>query len=242
MDIHKPKPWHGLREFLKEYLIIVIGVLTALAAEQGVEWLHWQERTQRTEETLHAELHDMTLGAVGQLAINKCTFDMLDRIEKALIESGDDWTPPYVFVARGVKGLLEAPKADWTDQAWRNAQADGTANHLPQSEVLALGGIYANAAHLKMLNEQSEIDMAELNSLGGLRRLDTGTRSQYLRLVWRVRQELLGLAINGQNLLEQAHDLKVKPARLEEYNPIAMGNYQRICRGFYSGETVIPLT
>jgi len=30
MDIHKPKPWHGLREFLKEYLIIVIGVLTAL--------------------------------------------------------------------------------------------------------------------------------------------------------------------------------------------------------------------
>lgn len=32
MDIHKPKPWHGVREFLKEYLIIVVGVLTALAA------------------------------------------------------------------------------------------------------------------------------------------------------------------------------------------------------------------
>ena len=42
MDIHKPKPWHGVREFLKEYVIIVIGVLTALGAEQGVEWLHWQ--------------------------------------------------------------------------------------------------------------------------------------------------------------------------------------------------------
>lgn len=36
MDIHKPKPWHGPREFLKEYLIIVVGVLTALAAEQTV--------------------------------------------------------------------------------------------------------------------------------------------------------------------------------------------------------------
>ena len=42
MDIHKPKPWHGVREFLKEYVIIVVGVLTALAAEQGVEWLRWQ--------------------------------------------------------------------------------------------------------------------------------------------------------------------------------------------------------
>jgi hypothetical protein len=38
MDIHKPKPWHGVREFLKEYLIVVGGLLTALAAEQGVEW------------------------------------------------------------------------------------------------------------------------------------------------------------------------------------------------------------
>jgi hypothetical protein len=35
MDIHKPKPWHGLREFLKEYLIIVVGVMTALAGECG---------------------------------------------------------------------------------------------------------------------------------------------------------------------------------------------------------------
>jgi hypothetical protein len=29
---HKPKPWHGWREFLKEYVIVVVGVLTALAA------------------------------------------------------------------------------------------------------------------------------------------------------------------------------------------------------------------
>ncbi len=40
MDIHKPKPWHGLREFLKEYVIIVVGVLTALGAQQVAEALH----------------------------------------------------------------------------------------------------------------------------------------------------------------------------------------------------------
>ncbi len=46
MDIHKPKPWHGFREFLKEYVIIVVGVLTALGAEQGVEWLHWRHEVE----------------------------------------------------------------------------------------------------------------------------------------------------------------------------------------------------
>lgn len=42
MEIHKPKPWHTVREFLKEYAIIVLSVITALAAEQAVEWLNWQ--------------------------------------------------------------------------------------------------------------------------------------------------------------------------------------------------------
>jgi hypothetical protein len=37
MDIHKPKPWHGLREFLKEYLIMPRGVkpMTPLFAGRG---------------------------------------------------------------------------------------------------------------------------------------------------------------------------------------------------------------
>ena len=45
------KPWTftnpisaRAREFLKEYAIIVIGVLTALGAEQGVEAAHWHQK------------------------------------------------------------------------------------------------------------------------------------------------------------------------------------------------------
>ena len=32
VEFHKPKPFHNWREFLKEYVIIVLGVATALAA------------------------------------------------------------------------------------------------------------------------------------------------------------------------------------------------------------------
>jgi len=60
MDIHKPKPWHGLREFLKEYLIIVVGVLTALGAEQVAEWLHLRHETAEAREVLRIEIeHDL---------------------------------------------------------------------------------------------------------------------------------------------------------------------------------------
>jgi hypothetical protein len=241
VDIHKPKPWHGWPEFLKEIGTIVIGVLIALGAEQAVEWLHWQERTRQTEENLRAELHDATLNAVAQLAISKCDNDMLNRLEAAVAASGDDWTPPYVFTGAGVKGVLEAPKGSYTSQAWRDAQADGTINHLPKAELLAFGDIYETAADLKAINEQEEAEMAELNSLGVVRRLDTGTRTEYLRLIWRVRENLTGLRIFSQDLLDQADGLKVKRARIEEYRPAAWAFYQRSCREFYTGKTVIPL-
>jgi hypothetical protein len=65
LDIHKPKPWHGLREFLKEYVIIVVGVLTALAFEQGVEWLHWRHVTEVTEEHLRGGVSDAVLFSIA---------------------------------------------------------------------------------------------------------------------------------------------------------------------------------
>jgi hypothetical protein len=40
MEIHKPKPWHGWREFAKEVGTIVLGVLIAIGFEQAVEALH----------------------------------------------------------------------------------------------------------------------------------------------------------------------------------------------------------
>lgn len=33
VEAHKPKPWHGPGEFLREYLIVVVGVLTALGGD-----------------------------------------------------------------------------------------------------------------------------------------------------------------------------------------------------------------
>ena len=58
MEIHKPKPWHGSREFLKEIGTIVIGVLIALGAEQAVEWLHWRDQMGQTRESLRAEIEN----------------------------------------------------------------------------------------------------------------------------------------------------------------------------------------
>jgi hypothetical protein len=81
MDIHKPKPWHGWREFLKEYAIVVIGVLTALAGEQAVEWLHWRHEVADTREALATELSN-TLGVLQLIsAQDRCIDVRLDLLK-----------------------------------------------------------------------------------------------------------------------------------------------------------------
>jgi hypothetical protein len=52
MEIHRLKPVHGWREFLKEVGIIVLGVLIALAAEQAAETLRHEQQVEVGERAL----------------------------------------------------------------------------------------------------------------------------------------------------------------------------------------------
>jgi hypothetical protein len=56
MEIHKPKPWHGSREFLKELGTIVLGILIALSLEQMVETAHEAKESREARDAVRAEV------------------------------------------------------------------------------------------------------------------------------------------------------------------------------------------
>src|SRR3954463_16706397 len=81
MEIHKPKPIRNWREFLKEYAIIVIGVLTALAGEQAVEKLRERSRAAEARASVHAEIA-RNLGLMERREKSEtCLKKRLDEIE-----------------------------------------------------------------------------------------------------------------------------------------------------------------
>src|SRR5437764_235104 len=115
MDIHKPKPWHGLREFLKEYVIIVVGVLTALAGEQAVEAVHRQQEVGEAREALREVMvADATLLKLDLEEV-PCVQARLDRI--AAWANGGDFPP----VNMGRAGT------ELSASAWDQAKAMGAA-------------------------------------------------------------------------------------------------------------------
>src|SRR5947209_13236270 len=135
MDIHKPKPWHGLREFLKEYVIIVVGVLTALAFEQAVEWLHWRHVTQQTEENLRGGVDSDLFAAIGRVATLPYVNARTVELTKALASNAPAWRGTTVAVLAGLMKpalpqVIREPKGNYARTAWDIAVAQGAVLHM----------------------------------------------------------------------------------------------------------------
>jgi hypothetical protein len=112
MDIHKPKPWHGVREFLKEYVIIVVGVLTALTAEQTVEALHERGLAREARAAIDSEMQD----DVNRIAYRQAQQPCIDRRLKEITGLLADWAggkaPPAGLVL-GDPGDLPMVQQRW---------------------------------------------------------------------------------------------------------------------------------
>src|SRR5262249_36040378 len=132
MDIHKPKPWHSLREFLKEYVIIVVGVLTALGAEQTAEWLHWRHQVAEARQELRHEVGlDMEL-LRRRVAVTACVDHRLDELAAIMKQASESGRLPPVGFFYGMSSDF------WRTEVW-DAQRDGqTLTHLPSGEIAAL--------------------------------------------------------------------------------------------------------
>ena len=166
MDIHKPKPWHGLREFLKEYLIIVIGVLTALAAEQGVEWLRWQEKLVWAEEALKRDQSLLADVASERVAVGHCLSDRLDQL-KARAEDDRLRASPLPADAEGVQMgfAYSAPSRAWNTRVWDQMMADGTVQHMDRERARALSLLYLTVQSANVGNHEEKNEATDLRVL-----------------------------------------------------------------------------
>ena len=138
MDIHKPKPWHGAREFLNEYVIIVVGVLTALAGEQLVETLHWSHKVENAETALHAELAEDVGFATEQQALNRCGQRYVDVLETAIAQNRPEVIAALYRVGAPGRGH------SWRSETWTAALDAQIPDHLSPERQRA----YSVAFHL----------------------------------------------------------------------------------------------
>jgi hypothetical protein len=159
MDVHKPKLIRNWREFLKEYAIIVIGVLTALLAEQAVQSIEWQHKVRAAIADMEQEL---SAGdgpeSYARLAMHDCLATRLTNIRSA-IEKGD---------RDASTGLIETvwlPNKTYDSFAHDSAIASDVGSHMPVDRMFNFRIVYSLIPELNRLQDKELSDLALLRAL-----------------------------------------------------------------------------
>jgi hypothetical protein len=159
MDVHKPKPWHGWREFLKELGTIVLGVSVALAAEQTVEWFHWHTQVRTAREVLAAELVTSIGNGTQRVAEFQCQEKRLEGIAEILDAATQSGTLPPMAPIQG------APFRSWPSGVWNSVLNSQVASHFPREQLAELGSIYQT---IQQANADNSLEFATWASLSGM--------------------------------------------------------------------------
>ena len=200
MDIHKPKPWHGWREFLKEYLIIVAGIVTALLGDQGVEQLRRGAEVREARAALHDEI--ATDAAIAARSIEPA------HCYAAQLDAGDAWArggprPPEV-------SLLGLTMLSTT---WETAKT-GAVTHMPLKERLGLAAFYNGASgHQRIIVAEEDAYLA-LRVFWAHSELDKDTAARLLETIKRARVLNDVHIISSRQVVADAAAVGVKPKTL----------------------------
>jgi hypothetical protein len=199
MDIHKPKPWHGVREFLKEYAIIVVGVLTALGAEQAAEWGHRTEEVAQARKALHREIaYDARAALIGARE-DGCYRDLL--LQYAAWARGG---PKPAFNL----GRLSLP--DVRTPVWDVAKSTAVAN-MDLDERFAFASFYGQAANQNTLVANTRTASGQLAGYAFLDRLSPEQAGALLQDIGMLRTLLVIKSGNWGALVSMARKLGVEP-------------------------------
>jgi hypothetical protein len=205
MDIHKPKPWHDVREFLKEIGTIVVGVLIALAAEQAVETLHWAHRVADAEDAMRAELLQSERDAYYRLATRPCAKIELNGIESSLIAWRDRGTPVPTIAP------YQRPRRPWQSDAWNSARALQITGHMPTVRLTAYSQAYFFADVLHETQREERDVLNELNTLTvNAGRLQPAERDRLFVALVHARGLLIDMDLAGWLLLERGKVLGLR--------------------------------
>ena len=173
-EIPKPKPGRDWRSFGKEYVIVVLGVATALAAQQGADWLRWRSEVAQARQIIAGEMARNISYGIARMRQAACINSRLHEIEKILADAARNGVLPPLGTLGG------PPVVPWSSGAWESVVASQTATHFPRQQLASLSLSYARVQRAENWNRQEAQEWATLNRLSGPgRRFDAALGAEW---------------------------------------------------------------
>jgi len=167
-----------------ELVVVVVGVLLALWAQEWVEGRREDKAHEKSLEALNREILIMQAAAARPVAVDACVVAQFDRLRGMLEESGEDWPG---LVAKGrleregrMEGPINFPTNSYSNEAVRRARDTGALEALPDEVALAYEEIFYTLRRLDAVHNDMKKVLAHLRPLSRPMKIDANARLDML--------------------------------------------------------------
>jgi hypothetical protein len=239
MEVHKPKLVANWRELMKEWGIIVLGVLTALLAEQAEQSIDWHHMVNAAIGDMDNELSSGDgPQAYARVAMHDCIARQLGSIRE-VVERGD---------RAGSRKLIDSfwlPKRTWDSLAREAANASDIASHMPHERMLQYRIAYEVIPDMQRLGDKELADLgrlralpvsggdlgasekfAELDSVEALK-LDNDAMARESQFIL-IRMKMTGLGLDRYFVDRNIHDARNHYAACMTGGPLSLGHTDKV--------------
>jgi hypothetical protein len=113
-----------------ELVIVTVGVIIALAAQQWAEERSLQSKLEASKTALRAELGEHYSYAVEFRAVYPCLQTQLNQLRDRVLKSGADLNPAPMYEGENFHYVLRLPSKVYPTDAWQAMLNDGTVQRL----------------------------------------------------------------------------------------------------------------
>jgi hypothetical protein len=205
MRLIRWRPESGWRAFSTDLIVVVLGVLIALGAEQTISWLGRQGEVRSLRAALKVELSDNLASYQYRLGQQPCLARRLTEL-KALRGRA------LAGEAASVAGEIGRPSsASLRTSVW-SARSSEVMDAMPLDQRVAYSYLYDELAfNFDLINQEREAwrSLARLNGIRQLSGEDARTLSE---LIWRADKIDEAIRFNSSDVQERFARLGIRPS------------------------------
>ena len=173
-------PSMGWKAFWSEIVIVVLGVVIALAANEAVQNWNWRSKVQDGEARLREDTASVFEWSAERYATALCIDAQLAALSSRVVDSGERLDPASIHTSLNMRRVLIAPQRPFRYPIWDAMVADGTASRMSHQRQALYGRIGDSMARMRLRNEDFMRLRGRLLVLGHPIVLDSVTRNQLL--------------------------------------------------------------
>lgn len=173
-------PSMGWKAFWSEIVIVILGVLIALAANEAVQNWNWRNKVQDGEVRVDVNMRRSFALAAEQYAVVPCVQAQLAELTKRLMQSGEVLDSAPIYEENGRIFTVQLPLRLSRFAVWEMLVADGTAAHFPLGRQLDISYINESNSKISEASQEANRKALRLLTLGRSLKLSDDARRSFL--------------------------------------------------------------